>query len=57
LQTLEKSNKLFIILFTNDVDVKNYPHNQMLHEYKEQQKVEGGFKFLKGLWFTVDLFF
>ena len=45
------------ILATNDLDGINYTDEQMLKEYKEQQKVEGGFRFLKDPWFMVDSIF
>ena len=45
------------ILATNDRDSKNYPDEQMLNEYKAQQNVEGGFRFLKDPWFMIDSIF
>lgn len=42
------------ILATNDM---NYSDQQMLNEYKEQQSVEHGFRFLKDPWFMVDSIF
>jgi transposase len=45
------------ILATNDLDEAGYPNERMLSEYKEQQKVEGGFRFLKDPWFMVDSVF
>lgn len=45
------------ILATNDLDAENYPDSRMLLEYKEQQKVEHGFRFLKDPWFMVDSIF
>lgn len=45
------------ILATNDLDEKNYPDIQILKEYKEQQHVENGFRFLKDPWFMVDSVF
>jgi transposase len=45
------------ILATNDMDEAGYPDERMLSEYKEQQKVEGGFRFLKDPWFMVDSVF
>ncbi len=45
------------ILATNDLDASSYPDARMLSEYKEQQKVEGGFRFLKDPWFMVDSVF
>lgn len=34
------------ILATNDLDVDAFPDAQMLQEYKQQQNVERGFRFL-----------
>lgn len=45
------------ILATNDLDKENYADQQILDEYKEQQKVEGGFRFLKDPWFMADSIF
>lgn len=45
------------ILATNDLDALNYPDELMLAEYKEQQAVEGGFRFIKDPWFMVDSIF
>jgi transposase len=45
------------ILATNDMDAEAYPAARMLSEYKEQQSVEGGFRFLKDPWFMVDSVF
>jgi transposase len=45
------------ILATNDLDETGYPNERMLREYKEQQHVEGGFRFLKDPWFMVDSIF
>lgn len=45
------------ILATNDLDVENYSDKRILEEYKEQQKVEGGFRFLKDPWFMVSSIF
>jgi transposase len=45
------------ILATNDLDEKNFPDENMLKEYKEQQNVEKGFRFLKDPWFMVDSVF
>lgn len=45
------------ILATNDLDREQYSDEQMLHEYKEQQGVERGFRFLKDPWFMVDSIF
>ena len=45
------------ILATNDLDTEKFPDKQMLNEYKEQQHVERGFRFLKDPWFMVDSVF
>jgi transposase len=45
------------ILATNDLDKAAYPTSEMLKEYKEQQGVEGGFRFIKDPWFMVDSIF
>jgi transposase len=45
------------ILATNDLDKENYPDKRLLAEYKAQQEVEGGFKFLKDPWFMLDSIF
>jgi transposase len=45
------------ILATNDLDIENYTDEQILEEYKEQQNVERGFRFLKDPWFMVDSIF
>ena len=45
------------ILATNDLDKTAYPNSAMLKEYKEQQGVEGGFRFIKDPWFMVDSIF
>jgi transposase len=42
------------ILATNDLNKEGYTDQAMLEEYKDQQKVEGGFRFLKDPWFMVD---
>lgn len=44
------------ILATNDLD-PNYTNSMILTEYKEQQYVEGGFRFIKDPWFMVDSIF
>ena len=44
------------ILATNDLD-PNYTDQMILTEYKEQQHVEGGFRFIKDPWFMVDSIF
>lgn len=45
------------ILGTNDLDKEGFSDAQMLKEYKEQQYVENGFRFLKDPWFMVDSVF
>jgi len=45
------------ILATNDLDTEGYGDEQMLQEYKEQQRAERGFRFLKDPWFMVDSIF
>ena len=45
------------ILATNELNLDNYSDEQMLREYKEQQHVERGFRFLKDPWFMVDSIF
>lgn len=45
------------ILATNELNLHNYSDEQMLCEYKEQQHVERGFRFLKDPWFMVDSIF
>ena len=45
------------ILATNDMDAEAYPASQILKEYKAQQNVERGFRFLKDPWFMVDSVF
>lgn len=45
------------IVATNDLDEEGYADEAMLVEYKGQQDVEGGFKFLKDPWFMVDSIF
>jgi len=45
------------ILGTNDLDENAYLDEDMLREYKEQQNVEGGFRFLKDPWFMADSVF
>lgn len=53
--TLNKKGRF--ILATNELDLAVYKDEQILEEYKEQQKVEGGFRFLKDPWFMVDSIF
>jgi transposase len=45
------------ILATNDIDRESYTDQAMLEEYKDQQSVERGFRFLKDPWFMVDSIF
>lgn len=45
------------ILATNVLDKQAYPDERLLAEYKEQQAVERGFRFLKDPWFMVDSIF
>lgn len=45
------------ILATNDLDKENYSDQKILSEYKEQQNVEGGFRFMKDPWFMLDSIF
>ena len=45
------------ILATNELDSQGYKNEQILQEYKEQQNVEGGFRFLKDPWFMLDSIF
>lgn len=45
------------ILATNDLDTKRLPNSDVLREYKDLQKVERGFRFLKDPWFMLDKLF
>ena len=45
------------ILATNDLNAQTYTDANMLEEYKSQQNVEQGFRFLKDPWFMVDSVF
>ncbi|MDF2867453.1 MAG: hypothetical protein K0S11_923, partial [Gammaproteobacteria bacterium] len=45
------------ILATNDLNYDTYPDAQLLEDYKNQQGVERGFRFLKDPWFMVDSIF
>lgn len=45
------------ILATNDLDEEMFPEECILKEYKDQQNVERGFRFLKDPWFMVDSVF
>lgn len=52
-----RNRKGRFILATNDLDEQRCPDEQMLAEYKQQQGVERGFRFLKDPWFMVDSVF
>ena len=54
---VEKNRKGRFILATNDLNEDNYPDERMLKEYKKQQNVESGFRFLKDPWFMLDSIF
>jgi transposase len=54
---MELESKGRFILATNDLDEVGYPNEKLLSDYKEQQHVEGGFRFLKDPWFMVDSVF
>jgi transposase len=55
-QRLTQQRSRFI-LATNQLDALQYPAQTLLSEYKEQQKVERGFRFLKDpLFFTSSVF-
>ena len=45
------------VLGTNQLDETQLPSMTILKEYKSQQNVEGGFRFLKDPWFMLDSFF
>ena len=45
------------IIATNQLDINKLPSHKILSEYKDQQGVEGGFRFLKDPWFMVDSFY
>lgn len=45
------------VLATNQLNQAELPAEKILSQYKEQQLVEGGFRFLKDPWFMVDSFF
>jgi transposase len=45
------------ILATNEMDKTRWSAGMILKEYKEQQCVESGFRFLKDPWFMADTFF
>jgi len=54
---LVRNRKGRFILATNDLDVQRCPDEQILAEYKQQQGVERGFRFLKDPWFMADSIF
>lgn len=61
-KNLEEIEKLLrrkgrFIIASNDLDEDAFPDEQMLREYKAQQNVERGFRFLKDPWFMVDSVF
>ena len=45
------------VLATNELDEKKLSSQNILTEYKEQQNVEGGFRFLKDPWFMLKSFY
>ena len=54
---LQMNRKGRFILATNELNKENLPDQQILSEYKEQQGVERGFRFLKDPWFMIDSIF
>jgi transposase len=54
---MEANKKGRFILATNDLNEADYPDQEMLREYKSQQKVENGFRFLKDPWFMLNSVF
>lgn len=54
-ETLRKKGRF--VLGTNQLDETQLPSMAILKEYKSQQNVEGGFRFLKDPWFMLDSFF
>jgi transposase len=54
-QALNKKGRF--ILATNDLDTQAYSDQALLNDYKNQQNVEGGFRFIKDPWFMVDSIF
>ena len=54
---LKLSTKGRFILATNDMDTTHFPAKNILEEYKAQQQVERGFRFLKDPWFMADTFY
>jgi transposase len=55
--TQESYKKGGFILATNDLNISDYPDATMLSDYKSQQDVESGFRFLKDPWFMLDSVF
>lgn len=53
----ELNTKGRFILATNDLDEVHRPDSSIIKEYKEQQSVEKGFRFLKDPWFINDKIF
>jgi len=53
--TLNKKGRF--VLATNQLSQEELPCEKILSQYKEQQSVEGGFRFLKDPWFMLDSFF
>ena len=53
----ERNKKGRFILATNDMDSESYGDELILNDYKSQQKVESGFRFLKDPWFMLDSVF
>lgn len=54
-ETLLKKGRF--VLATNDLDDTKLPSKNILEQYKEQQNVENGFRFLKDPWFMVNSFY
>ena len=54
-ETLRKKGRF--VLATNQLDHTQLPSEKILDQYKAQQNVEGGFRFLKDPWFMLDSFF
>ncbi|MCC5791507.1 MAG: IS1634 family transposase, partial [Legionellaceae bacterium] len=48
------TNTIFFSTFNKRLQATN---EKILTQYKEQQVVEGGFRFLKDPWFMIDSFF
>jgi transposase len=55
--TKKLNTKGRFVLASNDLDVQSLSDLQILQEYKGQQGVERGFRFLKDPWFMVDSIF